>query len=152
MKKIPLRTKITLTIAGLLALTGIFYAASPSPFAALNSAPIGVAGAPADLLVSEYCSQNLDTIDCFGNVSTLATIPGPVGPCTEKYTAIAPSMSALAASPWSPRDIFITQGTAVYKVSGATVVSFATMTVAMRITPGSHSIIGHIWLQHDRDV
>ena len=127
MKKIPLRTKITLTIAGLLALTGIFYAANPSPFATAPE-PIGVAAAGTDLLVSEYCSQNLDTIDCLGNVSTLATIPGPVGPCAEKYIAIAPAQSALAVPPWTPRDIFVTQGTAVYKVSGPSAVSFATIT------------------------
>ena len=32
MKKITLRTKIYLTIVGLLALTGIIYAANPMPF------------------------------------------------------------------------------------------------------------------------
>ena len=97
MKKITLRTKITLTIVGLLALTGIFYAANPSPFATVHHAPskhggsdqpeanpapfaivpvpVGVAAAPDQLLVSEYSSQNLDTIDCLGTVSVLATIP-----------------------------------------------------------------------------
>ena len=131
MKKIPLRTKITLTIAGLLALTGIFCAASPSPspspFASVPG-PIGVAAAGTDLLVSEYCSQNLDTIDCLGHVSTLATIPGPVGPCLEKYIAIAPAQSTLAVPPWTPRDIFVTQGTAVYQVSGGSATLFATIT------------------------
>ncbi|PYJ53031.1 MAG: hypothetical protein DME82_15030 [Verrucomicrobia bacterium] len=76
-----------------------------------------MAAAPSQLIVSEYCSQNLDTIDCLGNVSLLATIPGPVGPCGEKYMTIAPSQSALAG--FTPRDVFVTQGTAVYKVLGA---------------------------------
>ena len=80
-----------------------------------------------NLLVSEYCSQNLDTIDCLGNVSVLATIPGPLGPCTEKYIAIAPVQSALAVSPWTPGNVFITQGTAVYQVSGASATLFATI-------------------------
>ena len=89
------RTKVTLTIAGLLALTGIFYAASPTRFGSVPE-PIGVAAAPSQLIVSEYCSQNLDKIDCLGNVSVLATIPGPIGPCLERYITIAPSQSALA--------------------------------------------------------
>ena len=55
--KITLRTKIYLTIVGLLALTGVFYAANPAPFAsnqqlaskyypilALNVAPGGQPG------------------------------------------------------------------------------------------------------------
>ena len=125
MKKIPLRTKIALTIAGLLALTRIFYAASPTQFGSVPE-PIGVATAPSQLIVSEYCSQNLDTIDCLGNVSLLATIPGPVGPCGEKYMTIAPSQSALAG--FTPCDVFVTQGTAVYKVLGASGTLFATIT------------------------
>ena len=61
------RTTITLTIVGLLALTGIFYAANPS-FFAIVPGPIGVAAAPDQVLVTEYSSQNLDTIDCKGPV------------------------------------------------------------------------------------
>ena len=119
-------TTITLTIAGLLAMAGIFYAANPGPFASLP-APIGVAAAGTDLIATEYCSQNLDKIDCLGNVSVLATIPGPVGPCLEKYVAIAPAQSANAVPPWSPRDFFVTQGTAVYKVTGSSATLFATI-------------------------
>jgi hypothetical protein len=97
--KITLRTKIALTIAGLLALTGIFYAANPSRFATVNTpqsplrhppnhpaanpqpfaivnAPIGVAASKTDVIATEYCSQNVDKIDHLGNVSVLATIPG----------------------------------------------------------------------------
>ena len=126
MKKITLRTKITLTIVGLLAMAGMLYAviSPPSPLPASVSGPVGIAASGTDLIVSEYCSQNLRTINCDGTVSPspLATIPGPVGPnnCLEKYIAIAPAQSALAASPWTPRDIFVTQGTDVYKISGST--------------------------------
>jgi hypothetical protein len=117
MKKITLRTRITLTITGLLAITGVFYAASPTFFAPVLD-PIGVAAAPDLLLVTENCSQNIDTIDCSGNVSTLATIPG-AGGCAEKYLAIAPSQSANAG--FTPRDIFVTQGAEIYKISGGVV-------------------------------
>src|SRR4030095_7421615 len=37
---------------------------------------IGVAAGPADLFVTEYCADNLDTVDCQGNVSLFANIPG----------------------------------------------------------------------------
>src|SRR6266571_4144909 len=113
MKKIALRTTITLTIAGLLALTGILYAASSTQFSSVSSVT-GVAASKTDLLVSEYCTQNIDTVDCLGKISLLATIPGPVGPCTEKYVTIAPSQSANAG--FTPRDIFVTQGDQVYQI------------------------------------
>jgi hypothetical protein len=123
--KITLRTKITLTIAGLLALTGILYAASSTQFSSGSSGVVGVAASKSDLIVSEYCSQNIDTVDCLGKISLLATIPGPVGPCIEKYPAIAPALSANAG--FTPRDIFVTQGTDVYKIRGSTVTPFATI-------------------------
>ena len=145
--KITLRTKITLTIVGLLAVTGIFYAANPSPFAAVNTpqsplphppnqpaanatpfatvldpsgnGPVGVAASKTDLLVTEWCSGNLgsanvDTIDCFGNVSVLATIPGPPSTCLEKYMAIAP-MQAVNAG-FTQRDVFVTQGGQIWQI------------------------------------
>jgi len=145
------RTTITLTILGILALTGIFYAANPQPFATIRAPvsgreiapaqpadsptptptvfasptpfatvniPIGVAASSTDLIVSEWCTQNIDTVDCFGNVSLLAMIPGFPGTCFEKYLAIAPSQSALATPPWSPRDIFVTQGAQVWQIRG----------------------------------
>jgi len=52
------RTKITLSIAGLLSLAGIFYAANPQPFA-IVPAPIGVAASGADLIATEYCGHNV---------------------------------------------------------------------------------------------
>jgi hypothetical protein len=124
MKRITLRTKITLTTAGLLALAGIFYAANPTSFSSSISQPVGVAASKTDLIVTPYCSQNVNTIDCFGNVSLLATIPGGGG-CLERYIAIAPAQSKTAG--FTPRDIFVTQGDTVYKVSESTVTQFATI-------------------------
>jgi hypothetical protein len=122
--KITLRTKITLTIAGLFALTGIFCAASPTQFGpVVSNGVIGVAASQSDLLVTEFSSQNLDAIDCSGKISLLATIPGPTGSSLEKYIAIAPSQAANAG--FTPRDVFVTQGSNVYKVGSAT--PFATI-------------------------
>ena len=105
--KFTLRTKIYLTIAALLALTGVFYAqfppAHPSPFTGGVPFPTGVAAAPDLLLVSEYCSENIDQVDCNGNVSLFATLPGN-GACREKYMTIAPSMSANAG--FTPRRFY----------------------------------------------
>ncbi len=128
------RTAIALTIAGLVGLAGIFYAANPRPVVTVNTAqsrlphppnhpdanpqpfasvtaPIGVAASTTDVFATEYCSQNIDKIDCLGNVSKLATIPGPSG-CAEKYMTIAPAESANAG--FTPRDIFITSGPNIY--------------------------------------
>jgi len=110
--KITLRTKIALTMLGLLAVAGAFYAANPTSFAPVPD-PIGVAAAPDLLLVTENCSQDVDAIDCSGTASVFASIPGNGG-CTEKYLAIAPSQSANAG--FTPRDIFVTRGAEIYKV------------------------------------
>src|SRR6266571_1117348 len=120
--KITLRTKIALTTAGLLALTGIFYAASPTQFGSATGV-VGVAASQSDLIVTEYSTQNVDTIDCAGKVSLLATIPGPLGQSLERYVTIAPSQAANAG--FTPRDIFVTQGANVFKVGSAT--PFATI-------------------------
>src|SRR5215831_16790676 len=123
MKSVPPRTKITLSIAGFLSLAGIFYAANPTPFATVNT-PVGVAASTTDLIVTEYCGHNVDTIDCQGNVTLLATLPG-VSNCKEQYVTIAPSQSAIAG--FTPGDIFVTQGPGIYKVTGGTVTAFALM-------------------------
>src|ERR1700758_333422 len=100
MKKIPLGTKIIVIAAGLVAMAGIFYAANPRPFVTVKTpqsrlrhppnhpaanpqpfaifnqgsqGPIGVAATKSDVMATEYCTQNIDTIDCFGNVTPLAT-------------------------------------------------------------------------------
>ena len=51
-----------------------------------------MAAAPDLLLVAPYCQDEIDMIDCSGNVSLFAVIPG-FGECAEKYLAIAPSQS-----------------------------------------------------------
>jgi hypothetical protein len=48
--------KIALSIAGLLSLAVILYAANP--FATVN-APIGAAASGTDLIVTEYCGHNV---------------------------------------------------------------------------------------------
>src|SRR5207248_9155182 len=122
--KITLRTKIALTTAGLRAMAGIFYAASPTQFGSVGSnSIIGVAASKSDLIVTEYSSQNVDTIDCAGKVSLLATIPGPLGQSLERYVTIAPAQAANAG--FTPRDIFVTQGSNVYNVGSTT--PFATI-------------------------
>src|SRR5438046_8425089 len=112
MKKITLRTKIYLTIALLLALTGVFYAANPTFFTSVPFAT-GVAASRSDLLVSEYCTENIDTVACDGTVSLFAQTPG-FGSCREKYLTIAPSQSAAAG--FTPRDLFVTAGATVVKI------------------------------------
>src|SRR4029078_9475998 len=93
--KIYQRTKIYLAIVGLLALTGALYAATPFPFSAGVPFPTGVAAGADMLLVSEYCSENIDSVDCNGNATLFATLPG-FGSCREKYLSIAPLQSAAA--------------------------------------------------------
>ena len=75
--------------------------------------------------MSEYCSENIDKVDCDGNVSLFATLPG-FGSCREKYMAIAPSQSAAAG--FTPRDVFTTEGALVFKIDSAgTVTLFTTL-------------------------
>ena len=122
---ITLRTNIYLAIVGLLALAGSVEASNPTPFSSGVPFPTGVAAAPDFLLVSEYCSENIDKIDCQGNVSLFATLPG-FGSCREKYMTIAPSQSASAG--FTPRDVFATEGDQVFRVdSSGTVTLFATL-------------------------
>ncbi|HMF80229.1 MAG TPA: hypothetical protein VK562_02415, partial [Candidatus Acidoferrum sp.] len=95
--KITLRTKIYLTIVALLALTGVFYAQNPPPshpvpFSGQVPFPTSVAAARDLLLVSQFCSETIDQLDCNGIASPFATLPG-FGSCREKYMAIAPSQS-----------------------------------------------------------
>src|SRR5215471_19151990 len=121
--KLPPRAKIALTTVGFLSLAGIFYAANPTPFATVNT-PVGVAASTTNLIATEYCGHNVDTIDCEGNVTLLATLPG-VSNCKEEYVTIAPAQSVNAG--FTPRDIFVTQGPGIYKVTGGTVTPFALM-------------------------
>ena len=158
--KITLRTTIYLTIVGLLALTGVFYAANPSqratvpksvaapdvpavahptPFAIVPGV-VGVAAVPGTVLATGSVSQNLSMIDCDGIVTVVATIPSPspAGLAVEKYMAVAPIQSTAAG--FTPRDVFITQGDDIYKFSGGVLTPFAMVSDALsRTTPGLRS-------------
>src|SRR4029077_3099060 len=125
--KITLRTKIYLTIVGLLALTGVLYAANPTPFTLPPGSipfPTGVAASPDLLLVSEYCSENIDQIDCNGNATLFAQFPG-FGSCREKYMTIAPSQSSAAG--FTPRDVFAVEGALVFQVHNGSVTLFSAL-------------------------
>jgi hypothetical protein len=124
MKKITLRTKIYLTIAGLLALAGILYASNPTPFSGAVPFPNGVAATPDLLLVSSYCDDNIYSLDCNGAATLFATIPG-FGSCREKYMTVVPSQSAAAG--FTPRDIFVTQGNFLFKIHEGVITLFATI-------------------------
>jgi hypothetical protein len=104
--KLPRTAQFLATIVGLLATAAIFYAVPvphavpvpPTPFATFgppNDFPgvTGVAAGPADLLASEYCGGNIDSIGCAGNISVLATIPGIGADCEELYLAMVPLTS-----------------------------------------------------------
>src|SRR5712692_2489223 len=104
-----------------LALTGLANASNPSVFASVTG-PIGVAAAPGQLVVSEYCTGNLDQIDDLGTVSFFAAIPGyPVGTCIEMYLVISPGLGT-----WAPNDVYATRGNLVWKIapSGSPVTLF----------------------------
>src|ERR1700693_4940492 len=128
--KFTLRTKIYLTIVALLALTaGVFYASNPVPFSGQVPFPTGVAAAPDLLLVSEYCSDRIDQVDCNGTASFFATIPG-FGSCRGKYRAMAPSQSVNAGgglTPFTPRDVFATQGGSIFKIHNGAVTLFTVL-------------------------
>src|SRR6266481_9727009 len=117
------RPTIAQTSLGILAMAGIFYAANPPPVTTVPGAT-GVAASTTQLIVSEYTTQNIDTVDCAGNVSVLATLPG-IGNFGERYMTIAPTQAVTAG--FTQRDIFVTRGTEVFKISGNTVTLFVTI-------------------------
>src|ERR1051326_808202 len=121
------KTTVTLTLTALLGLAGILYAANHSFFSAVQdptfaAGPVGVAAAPADLIVSEYCTNttltNIDKVDCQGGFATIAqlhTFSG--GGCQELYMTIAPNSAANAIpAPFSPRDYFVTSGPNIWQL------------------------------------
>ena len=114
--KITLRTKIYLTIAGLLTLTGVLYASTPSIFVSPGhglDTPIGLAADPDHLFSSQYNDNEVITIDCLGNGTLFGTLPAPIPPIlTEKYMAIAPAQSTAAG--FTPGDLFITLSQTVF--------------------------------------
>src|SRR5512142_2190163 len=122
------KTTVAVTIAGLLGLAGMVYAAnhvffSPVQDPIFHAGPIGIAAAPTDLIASEYCGNNalltnIDRVDCTGGFGPIAQIPTPNGGgCFELYLAIAPLVSASATpAPFTPRDVFITSGPNIYQL------------------------------------
>src|SRR6516165_6950774 len=98
---ITLRTKIYLTIAGLLTMVGMLYGVTAIPFAFDGPAgvqgPVGVAAAPADLFISDFCAQPdlparqlIRRVECDGTLSEYASIPVDFpNSCSEKYMALA---------------------------------------------------------------
>ena len=126
------RTTISLTIAALLSLSGMVYAANHVLFSFIvgtfSAGPIGVAGSPDTLLATQFCDPELLSIDCLGIPTPLTTIPGfPSGQCLERYMSVAPAVSVNAG--FNPRDIFITQGNQIFKFTppAGPLVSFTTL-------------------------
>jgi len=116
MKK-RIRTKIYLTIAGLLALTGILYAANPTVFVSPGHGvfqPISPAVTQAQFFVSQYEDGNIQMVDCNGNGSFFGALPDQ-SPMIEKYMAIAPAESAAAG--FTPGDLFVTLQQTVQKAT-----------------------------------
>ena len=115
--KITLRTKIYLTIAALLTLTGVFYASNPAPFVTPGhgvSTPISVAADPTHFFTSQYFDNQIMMVDCNGNGSLFGTLPAPIPPqLTEKYMALAPAQSTGAG--FTPGDLFVTLSEAVFR-------------------------------------
>src|SRR6266478_3833007 len=113
------KTTISLTIAALLSLSGMVYAANHVFFSFIvgtfSAGPIGVAGSPDTLFATQFCDPQLLSIDCVtGLPSPIATIPGfPSGQCMERYMIVAPLVSATPG--FTPGDVFVTQGNDIFK-------------------------------------
>src|SRR5437867_3208267 len=115
------KTTISLTIAALLSLSGMVYAATAATHVffsfivgTFSAGPIGVAAQPDGLFATQFCDPELLSINCVGIPTPITTIPGfPSGQCLERYMSVAPLVSANAG--FTPRDIFITQGNEIFK-------------------------------------
>lgn len=126
---------LCLALAGLAGLAG---AATGTPFTSvgtLPNGPIGVAVSPSQLIVSEWCKPQLDSISDTGVVAPYASIP-PFAPnpgiCVELYLAFSPGQNG-----WAPGDLYVTQDNLIYKVGpgGAPVTLFATIPAAQCDSP-----------------
>src|SRR5947208_2292182 len=109
--KISLRTKIYLTIVGLLALTGIIYAANPVTFSTFPGLT-GVAVSKTEMFATGYAGSNTDvyTLNCAGIPTVYQAAPD-----AEKYIAIAPAQSVAAG--FTPRDVFLTYGNLIFRAT-----------------------------------
>src|SRR4029077_365188 len=118
------KTTITLTIAAFPAMGSVLYAGihffSPDLDPQGQSGPIGEAASPTDLYASDYCTatgvplRKINSIACDGTPTFLTSVPTTPG-CEEMYLAIAPLVSANAG--FTPRDVFITHGQLIYKIT-----------------------------------
>src|SRR6266702_5950280 len=115
------KTTITLTIAGLLGMAGVLYAANHVYLSSVHDSqgagPVGVVASIPDLLVTDYCTNgsgiaNIQKIGCQGGFSVFTPMPAP-NLCYERYLAMAP-MAATNAG-FTQRDLFITQGNLIYR-------------------------------------
>jgi hypothetical protein len=108
--KFSLRTKIYLTIVGLLAMAGIIYAANPVVFSTFPGLT-GVAATKAELFATGYVTDpDVYTLDCAGIPTVYQVAPGG-----EKYVIIAPVQSAAAG--FTPRDVFLTYGPYIFRAT-----------------------------------
>src|SRR6476660_5147454 len=99
------KATISLTIAGLLTMTGMLYAVTAIPFVFDGppgvQGPLGVAAAPADLFFCYFCNQPdlparapITRVNCDGTFSVYATISSDFpNKCFEKYMALDPLVS-----------------------------------------------------------
>ena len=88
---------------------------------------VGVAAAPSELLVSSYCDQHLYSVACDGTFSVLTTIPTQSlvsGLQREIRGSRSIAVREFAVPPFTPRDIFITQGADIFKFSGGILTPF----------------------------
>src|SRR4029077_15038575 len=115
--KISLRTKIYLTIVGLLALTGIIYAATPVTFSTFQGLT-GLSVSKTEFFATGFIAPetNVYTLGCDGMPSP--PVPYQMAPGGEKYIDIAPAQSALALPfAFPPRDVFVTLGNFIVKAT-----------------------------------
>ena len=71
------KIRISLVIVMFMAAAGLLYAANRM-FFANESFPTGVSVSPTQLLVSQYCRPQIDSISPTGVVTPFATVPGVV--------------------------------------------------------------------------
>ena len=111
--KISLRTKIYLTIVGLLAMAGIIYAATPVTFSTFQSLT-GVAVSKTEFFTTGYAPPNVDiyTLNCAGMPTTYAA-----SAAAEKYIAIAPAQAGFPNNTFTPRDVFVTYANQIYRAT-----------------------------------
>ena len=107
--KISLRTKIYLTMVGLLTLTGALYAATPFFFNAFPFPPIHRGGHfPNNMYATAWCNHNFSDSTAWAIARWWRRFRMGMSPAIEKYLAFAPRQSVAAG--FTPSDLFITEG------------------------------------------